>query len=308
VKEIGFPNGYYHEVYSDKKVEFKGDMPYDTTFIDATIDNMVPKDKKFYSFWTTISSHGPYNSNANSIKKYTEAGYYDKLNQAKEAGLWVNPIDRAMPKYENLLIKEEEKKELAMQFEHYQVEIMNFDDALGKLIERLKQNGQYDNTLFVIYGDHDAYYQSNKLRPIKYYSYGCMDKEEYPMQYEALMILSNHKLKNLYVSKNSTNTVGIMSSPYIIVPTVLDLLGIDYDERYYVNKSLFNSSSIDNIFYSYELKSTFSDQLFDIDYKMTTYKASGVTSEYAKAFYKQEIKLIKKIDIINKMYRFKYFG
>ena len=307
-KELGYKNGYYHKEYSNEPVQFKGNMPYDTTFVENVIDKMVPKDKKFYSFWTTIASHGPYNSNDESIKKYTEKGYYAKLEEAKANNLWVNPIDRGMPRYGWIDIKEEERETLRKQFEHYQVEIMNFDDSLGMLINRLKENNQYDNTIFVIYGDHDAYYASNKLRPIKYYLYGCMDMEEYPAQYEALMIISNPKLKALYESKNGNNAVNMFTSPYIIVPTLLDLLGVNYDSRYYINKSLFNSNGLDNLFYSYELKSTFTDKVFDIDYMNTKYKASDVDAAYLEEFYAHELELIKKIDIINKMYRFQYFG
>ena len=308
MKEMGFKNRYFHNYYSNSKIEFKGNMSFDTTFVEKVGDKMVPKNKKFYSYWTTIATHGPYYSNMDSVKKYEELGYYNKLNALKEAGKWVNPIDRNFPKYKNFDIKEEDKNLLRNQFEHYQVEMMNFDEALGMLIDKLKQNGQYDNTIIVLYGDHDSYYASSGLRPIKYYLYGCMDKEEFPLQYETFLCISNPKLNSLYNEKNGNTNVDILTSPYIIVPTILDLLGLDYNKNYYVSNSLFNSKGLDNVFYSCELKSVFSNKVFDIDYKNTKYKSDGLDDVYLNEFYNQELKLIKKINIFNMMYKYQYFG
>lgn len=308
MKEIGFKDIYFHDSYSNSKIEFKGNMSYDTTFVEAVGDKMVPKDKKFYTYWTTIATHGPYYSNADSVKKYEEAGYYERLNSAKQAGLWTNPFDRDFPKYEWINIKEEEMTSLKKQLEHYQVEMMNFDEALGMLIDKLKANGQYDNTIIVLYGDHDSYYASCGLRPLKYYLYSCMDKEEFPLQYETFLTISNPTLNALYKTKNGNNNVDILTSPYIIVPTIIDLLGIDHNQNYYVSKSLFNSKSLDNVFYSCELKSVMSDKVFDIDYKNTKYKSDSADETYMTDFYSSELELIKKINIFNIMYKYQYFG
>ena len=323
ISDIGFKKSYYHTDFYDTEVKFDGNMPYDTTFVKDTIDLMIPN-TKFYTYWTTIGTHGPYNSNDESIKKYESyvgldgVKYIDKLNKALEDNTWALPISNANPYVKRYSIydfsrKEKEEELVKKQLIHFELEIMNFDEALGLLLNKLEKEGKLDNTLIILYGDHDAYYTSNGLKPLKYYVYGAEDKtgelEEYPNQYETFMAFYNPKLTNMYKNLNDNkNTVDIQTNPGIIVPTVLDLLGIKYNENRYLAKSIFNSNELSNLSYSYEIETIFSDKIMAYYPDYYKYEAAGINDEY-KALFKSEMNnILYKNRYLHMMYKNHYFG
>ncbi len=149
--------------------------------------------------------------------------------------------------------------------------MMDFDSALGKIISYLKEIGKYDNTIFMVYGDHDAYYKSNGKDAIGNYVYKS-DEVYYPNKYQTIMVLSNPNLHAYYESKYLKTSYDYFVSPYIIVPTLLDILGIDYDENNYLGTSIFKTNSnYDNIFYSHELGFYMTDKIISSSYESIEY-------------------------------------
>ncbi len=320
IEEVGFKNRYFHQDFFDTKVEFKGNMPYDTDFVNKTIDLMLPKEK-FYTFWTTISTHGPYNTSMESLTKYKNyvgldgIKYYDKLTQALEDETFIMPTSPKNPYVRRLSTynfkSEEEKKLIEEQLIHFELEMMNFDEALGILLNKLEKENRLDDTLIILYGDHDAYYTSNKLKPLKYYVYGAIinneELEEYPNQYETYMCMYNPKLNKLYKEKVG-QSVTMLTNPGIIVPTTLDLLGINYNKNAYLYSSIFNSTDISNLMYSYEIECIFSDKILAYDYNEFKFVANDVDDAYKNKFNEASINILKKNLVIHKMYKYNYFG
>ena len=70
----------------------------------------------------------------------------------------------------------------------------------------------------------------------------------------------NEKIIEVY----NKNTVDKFTSPYNLVPTMLDILGVDYNSSMYPAKSVFSRRFQENgdIFYSYELNSFFTDLIW----------------------------------------------
>ncbi len=317
---IGFEKTYFHNDFYDTKVEFIGNMPFDTTFVEDTIDLMIP-DEKFYTYYTTIATHGPYNSSEESLKKYKEyvgydgIKYYDKLTKAIEDGSFImptNPNNPYVKRYSVYNFKDEEERKLVEeQLIHFELEIMNFDEALGLILDKLEKENKLDNTLIILYGDHDAYYTSNHLKPLKYYVYGAYEDgnylEEYPNQYETYMCFYNPILNEKYKNDYETNKVEMQTSPSIIVPTILDLLGYKYNTNLYLSSSIFSSTMLTNLVYSYEIKTVFTDKIMAIDYNTFSYKNTD-DLEYINTFNIEFLKLLKKNEMIEKMYKNRYFG
>lgn len=167
---------------------------------------------------------------------------------------------------------------------------MDTDAAIGKIINRLKETNQYDNTIICIYGDHDAYYKSNGYEVLSNYVYDTVD-EYYPERYSTMNIISNPNLKTKYNEINNTNELKIeytdFTSPYVIVPTLLDLLGINYNPDRYFGTSIFNTETkYDNLFYSHE---------FGIYFNSDFTALSQDNIKYSNSDSKEDLNLFNKI-------------
>lgn len=321
IKEIGFDKAYYHKDFFNTEIEFKGNMPFDTDFINKSVD-LIIKEDKFYSFWTTIGTHGPYNESNESIAKYENyvgldnIKYKDKLEKEYNNGsfkLAIDPENQFVRRYSTWDFKDEKELNLIKnQLIHLEYEMMNFDEALGILLNKLEEKNKLDNTLLILYGDHDAYYTSNGLKPLKYYVYGAYDKkegelEEYPNQYETFMAFYNPKLNSLYQEKNGKNKIDILTNPGVIVPTVLDLLGYKYNENNYLYKSIFNSEELTNLMYSYEIETVFSDKIMAYYSDYFKYQETD-DATYIENFKKNMNEILYKNRYLYMMYKYHYFG
>ena len=230
---------------------------------------------------------------------FKNLGYYDKIAEAEAAGLWKN-------------VCSDDSEEAIKQIECYQCEVMNLDYAIQLLIERLEETNQLDNTLIILYGDHEIYYKTRLDKPLAYYMYD-VDDEAYPFLYQTTLIMYNKKL-----SKHMRKVNGLdddqkieftdFTSPYVIVPTTLELLGVKYNQRYYIGTSIFQiKTSLDNIFYSNEYSTYFSNKIYSSDGERFEYLADDASEEYQLLFNQKCMNLLNKIDKFSKAYQQRYF-
>lgn len=300
-KSIGFKNNYFLENYTKENPNlewherFEGKYPYETLFYQAIEDDLIPTDgTKFYSFWTTLSTHGPYNyQNAINRFKTEEHNEYYQIMEAMDNGYQITPY---WDKYSN---------EIKNQILHFQCEMMELDRAIGMLIDRLEETGLIDNTLLVLYGDHEPYYKTNGGNQLKYYIYD-VNEQYYTYQYQTTLIFYNPVLNQKYQALNGNTTYEWFTSPYVIVPTTLDLLGIDYNQQLYVAKSVFqNDDELNNVFYSHEQNVVFSNKYYLSDittFDYLTDDAKGMEEDLILA----STRMIKRIEIFNSIYSLNY--
>ncbi len=289
--------------------EFSGKYPLDSKFYEAVSDYFIPNtDEPFYTFWTTLTTHGPYNYDDSLTTYY--AKYYDILKSAESRGKWIN-------------ICSSFGSVVANQFAEYQCKMMVFDEALGMLLSDLKDKGLYDNTIFVLYGDHDCYYSVGIDDHLNYYIYNTFSNytnddhlEYYAKEYETYMTISNPTLierikSNIdsldgFIIKDGRVEYSYFSSPYVIVPTILDILGIRYNTNYYVGNSIFShNDKYSNIFYSHELNLTFSNGLLTDGEKILWNDNQSI--EDINEFNKYLASTLSKIDLFNRYYNSNYF-
>lgn len=283
--------------------QYDGNYPLDTEFFNLVGDKMIPEKSKepFYSFWTTLATHGPYDfiGATKNKTKFTELGYYARIKEAEASGKWKN-------------ICSDDDEVVQGQLEWYQCAMMNFDDALGMVLKRLEETKQLDNTLIILYGDHEMYYKVDVEKPLKNYIYN-LDNPNVPYQYETILIMYNPTMVKKYKTINkigfSENAIyQQFASPYVIVPTTLDLLGIIYRDNWYIGTSVFKiKTALDNIFYSYELNIYFNDKLLSEEYGKFEYQNTD-DEDYIKLFNGKAINLINKVDKFNSMYKNNYYG
>ncbi len=109
---------------------------------------------------------------------------------------------------------------------------MELDQALAYMIQRLEEAGKLENTLFVFAGDHYPY--GLELDEIRELSAWEID-ETFELYRSTLVIWSASMEEPIPVDK--------LSSTVDIMPTVCNLLGIDYDSRLYIGKDIFSDNS-----------------------------------------------------------------
>lgn len=115
------------------------------------LPNLSSSDEPFYSFWATLSTHGPYDYGLVNKRLFTELGYFDRIDQAEADGLWTNILAG----------KDEED---ILRIRHYEAAVMNLDDALGMMLDDLEEKGLLDDTIIVLFGDHNVYYHDIYLK------------------------------------------------------------------------------------------------------------------------------------------------
>lgn len=272
-QNITFAEDVNPEIIEDAN-KFNGSYPLDSEFVDLTLDRMVPsQDAPFYTFFTTFVTHGPYWRGGKDYGKFISKGYYDKLENAERDGLWTN-------------ICQDDETEIQEQIKYLTCAMMDTDAAVGKLIDRLKELGIYDKTVFCLYGDHENYYKSNNMDNLSFYVYDTTDQYD-PRLYSTINLISNPNLKKAYASKYNLDEESMIeytdfTTPYVIVPTLLDVMGISYSTSDYTGKSIFSTETkYDNIFYSHELKFYMVDDITAISKDDIVYSSNDDESDLA---------------------------
>ena len=169
----------------------------DTHMISASVDDYINSDTPFHVYYLTISGHMPYSDNR------VVAPYRD--------------VVRALPYSETT--------------QNYVATAMEVDRALELLLQKLEAAGKLDKTLIVATGDHIPYFNVDTLEELSGQTFGSSKDME----------SLNEKNINFDVYKNSLILWSAsMEEPVVvdkpccqvdILPTVSNLLGLEYDSR-----------------------------------------------------------------------------
>ena len=151
-KIVEKPKGtqFSNEFYTDKMIEF--------------IKKSKENNKPFFGYLAFQVAHTPFQAPSDYIKKYE--GVYDagwdkirekRFEKQKELGIW--PANMSLPQSYptftdwNALPKDEQKQRSQI-FAAHSAMIEDMDYNIGKLIQFLKDTGQYDNTLIMFTSDN----------------------------------------------------------------------------------------------------------------------------------------------------------
>ena len=275
IPEFGFESYYLHEeLFPDEPIYgWGGDYTLDSRTMDVMLDYMfLEEDQPFYYFWTTLIGHGPYNADSpshrldgrNNKEMFEDLGYFAMIDQAGADGLWENPLV--------------DDEEYSMRFRHYQAAMMDFDVSLGMLLQALEDNELLEDTIIIMYGDHNAYYHQMHLE-LAESDKGDIHNVE---MYKTFFAVYNPVLTKTYRFNNDVDNTIIEKfvSPYDILPTYYQLLGINYYDNFVFGESVLSNE--ESIFYSHKITAFFNDEYFSFN-------------DYA-IFYPPEDELDSKID------------
>lgn len=196
-----YPNIGYNKFYS--KPDFAIDEPLgwslaDESFFRQSVDKMMTMKQPFYSFLITLSSHHPY--------KLPES--YQKLD--------IGDLKDTM-------------------FGDYLESVHYVDASLGKLIDRLKQEGLWDKTIFAFYGDHDNSIYDAELYS-KFLGKPVTEFDMYKMRNQVPMIVH---LPDGAKAGEYKQPAGQLD----MAPSILHLLGVPTEDKYFMGHNMFSGDN-----------------------------------------------------------------
>lgn len=145
-----YPDDFYlTHALSDSAIEF--------------VQNQIDQDRPFYLYLAHYAPHAPIQAPADRVQKCFDrymAGFETLQRErfARQLELGVVPgnakIAGGIPSWDTL--NDSKNREWATIMATYAAMIEIMDDGIGELIATLKQNGQYDNTLILVFSDNGA--------------------------------------------------------------------------------------------------------------------------------------------------------
>ena len=163
-----YPGGHVTFLENGKKVEKLNTTKYSNElYTDIMIDYINKSrnnEKPFYAYLSYQSGHTPFQAPEEYIKKYE--GVYDagwdkireqRFEKQKELGIWPAnmTLPESFPKFPDWnTLPEDERKERSKILAAHAGMIENTDDNIGRLIQYLKDIGEYDNTLIIYTSDN----------------------------------------------------------------------------------------------------------------------------------------------------------
>ena len=182
--------------------------PSDTEMMEATVDDWID-DEKFYVYYMTYSGHSIYN-----FTHHEQAIKHKDLVQGLDASTKI-------------------KSYVAAQLE--------LEDAVKILVDRLEEAGRLDDTLIVLTSDHYPYALQNSMiwandRDYVSELYGYAASDEAKRDHNLLMFWSG-----AFEKADEPIVVTQPISSIDIVPTVLNLMGADYDSRLYPGRDVLST-------------------------------------------------------------------
>ena len=247
-----------------------GQRNLDSEMINTCKDLMFPTDEKFYTYITTITMHGL---------------YYERDNLTEER-----------KKLQEIYKLSDDATESEKAFMNYLTTAMDFDQALGIMMNDLEEKGLLENTTIVLFGDHNAYYQELSSYVKSIYDY---DTENYYTDLYNVPLM-------IYDKNLEPQTIDKFMCTADIVPTLLDLLGINYYSNMYYGNSIFSEE--ESVLYSRAYGIFIGDGVVGQSLNSILYKAETVTDEYMEFFNSEAKKLVEKIKYCDQLFYQDFFA
>ncbi len=169
------------------------EWPSDVDLIEKSLPYFINEDK-FMAFLISVSSHQPYGVDSEYGNKNL-----DKLNNYN----------------------------YSINLKRYISKIMELDEAIGLLINRLEEYGKLDDTVIVLFGDHYPYGISNRVL-------------NEAINYELINNEVDRTPLIIYNSKQEAEQIYKYTSLIDVAPTILNLFNINYDPRLYLGNDIFS--------------------------------------------------------------------
>ena len=168
----------------------------DISMFTQSMEFLKSSEKPFYSFIITLTNHTPFNLPA----EYRELKLDDELDRSKVGGY--------------------------LQSVHYT------DKAIGIFMDELKQSGLLEESIIVIYGDHDGLRDQDRPLIEKFLEKENICVNEWIQKYVPIPFI-------IYIPGINGVTFDTVGGQVDVFPTVKHIMGIEPDRfQYYLGKNL----------------------------------------------------------------------
>ena len=248
----------------------KGERNLDSEMIETCKEQMFPKDRQFFTYITSITMHGIY------YKR-------DNLKKHREKLLEIYTPHASDKKMEEIVM-------------NYVTTVMEFDEAVGIMMEDLDKKGLLDHTTILMFGDHNAYYQqlSSYVKDIHNYR----TDRYYPDLYKVPLMIYDEKIGHQIIDKFTCTSD--------IVPTLLDLQGIRTYSNMYYGQSVFTPE--ESPMYSRAYGIFVGEGFVANSMNNILYRNKRVTGAYMEEYKTKATKLVEKIKYCDQIFRQDYFS
>ena len=185
---------------------YYGEWPSDEELFDKGLDIILNSDddKPFMTWFTTVTSHQPYSvsSTYGDLYKdyFMDEGYSEQNSR-------------------------------------YLSKLKVLDNAIGILVDKLKEANKFDDTVIVLLADHYPY-GLNKSNVSKLVSH---ELDDYEIERTPFVIYNSSMKPKVFNQYNS----------YInLLPTIANLLNLDYDPRLYMGTDLFSPDYVSRVVFA----------------------------------------------------------
>lgn len=229
----------------------------DISVYDQAVDIMKEQNKPFFSFIVSLTNHHPFE------------------------------MDDAL---KEIPIKEEDEDS---KFANYLQTAHYTDKAIGELIRKLKEEGLYDNSIIIFYGDHHGLNKDMDDNDI--YMGRFLGKEyDYDEMLKVPLIIH-------IPGSGVTRTVSTVSGQIDIFPTIANLMDIEISDRYILGQDAVNAKEGFVAFTAYMLKGSFvtdgmmyeisREEIFESGRAWNPATGEEIDVEKARKYYERAIKL-----------------
>ncbi|MDR0889073.1 MAG: sulfatase-like hydrolase/transferase [Oscillospiraceae bacterium] len=203
-----YSRGSVHANLGFEKYHSYVDMQMDDYMLDSQLINgydLMVSEAPYFTYIITYSGHGPYTEEIGNIA----AGHYAQA-QAAVAVSGVTSNSANMEEYTRAV-----------------AHAMETDRFIGELYASLVADGHIEDTVLLFYADHYGKYMSDKdfLAALKGVSDNAYDLYRTPCFF--------------YSEDYRAQEVGKISGSIDLVPTIVNLFGLETDPRYYAGDDIF---------------------------------------------------------------------
>lgn len=276
---IGFDTVYGLEDYTGQGASNQfGNWVSDADYIASVADKMIPDEGKFFSYYTSVSTHGPYNSDNPNLADCYET--FD--NNYEEFENWfLTNTEYAIPS----------RPVDFQEFRRYKAAAIDFDNAISKIFQTLEEKGRLEDTTVVMFADHTAFYNnfSYRMKNISKSDFSNIEAHRVPL------VIYNSKLE----AKEYTSFCNI----YDIFPTICQLHGLAYNKNLVHGYNLF-SKEIAQSFFASHINGMFNQKIYSKNIEDVISLTSDVTQADVDQFRWRAEQFYAKQDKIEKIYKY----
>lgn len=336
---IGFEKTYFLEdmpgVRQGKKTRFN-DFDSDKLMFTTMLEEIAPAgEKPFFSFLTTVTTHGEYddllelgdysadwsderkkefsdNCTVRNLEEYYEiiTDFAPSVKGEITENLKANGIEEGSEQYRVVYLR----------YKRYQAALMDLDRGLRALVKELRDTHRLEDTTIVMYADHTAYFndQSYYLKGVPLYDEKGVQNSCVPEVYHIPFYIYDGSMP---FSDGTTDhrpagepklPVGGKEDRFMctfdIVPTLLDLFGYRFNSNLYQGTSLFSSADVPTTAFVSRENGMFDDAYYTGDGEECLFMSEEGSAEGYQAFRRKITRYYDRQEGLEKMYASDFFG